>query len=50
MVFSKLKEKKAPQNNHGKEREKASGKSEVKSGSKEDESEDKPEEQILATI
>jgi hypothetical protein len=29
MVFSKLKEKKAPQNNHGREREKASGKSEV---------------------
>jgi hypothetical protein len=44
MVFSKLKEKKAPQNNRGREREKASGKSEVDSGSEEDESEDEEEE------
>jgi hypothetical protein len=39
MVFSKLKEKKAPQNNCGREREKARG----KSGSEEDETEDKEE-------
>jgi hypothetical protein len=43
MVFSRLKEKKAPQNNHSREREKASGKSEVESGSEEDKSEDKKE-------
>jgi hypothetical protein len=41
IVFSKLKEKKAPKNNHGREREKASGKSEVELGNEEDESEDK---------
>jgi hypothetical protein len=43
MVFSKLKERKAPQNNCGREREKASGKLEVKSGNEEDKSKDEKE-------